>query len=290
MLVVLLPGLLAAADKNKEAQIKALKQQIQQLRQQEPAQLRQIDEQFRQTIANLANVEAQQKRQRARLENEERVALKRIDERFDHILHNLAPKHVHAQLETALKTTHIAKQALEQGDWDFGGNRAAARRSLGAADRQLEWTLAHDTHEERVKAARDLEAAHVDLDKALAYVATKFASGGMPPGQLVATQQLTEAIPIIDNTHHLLRYVDHEIKDFDHEKRELLKRRDAEKHKVHEAFAAKIKQLGAEVHNDEATKKQLEIKKNEVKSRVKAQIAAKIRELERQIRELEKKK
>jgi DNA-binding XRE family transcriptional regulator len=52
---------------------------------------------------------------------------------------------------------------------------------------------------------------------------------------------------MIENTIHLLAAVDHEIKDYEHERRELRKKQEEVKIKVHREFEAKIRQLGEEI-------------------------------------------
>jgi len=296
--LLLLPGWSFAAKPN-EAQIKALKAEIDKLRHEEGAALKQLDAQFKTAHRNDEKPEEREKRIRARLEHEEKEALKHIDERFHHIIHHLEPKEVHHQMEEALHTLrHIRETMSPSGhdDLNYDGLRAAAHRRIEGAEHQLKRTLEHDTHEERAKAGRDLHDAHVDIEKALAYSLKKHApvNGKTTPERekryAAVNQLLQEDLPMLDHTHHLLMAVDHEIKDYEHEKRELLKKRDEIKRKVHEDFHARIHNLGKEIAQEEHQKKELEHQHNEAKKMLKEQYASQIKGLEQQIKELEKKK
>ncbi len=237
------------------------------------------------------------KRIRARLEHEEREALKHIDERFDHIIRHLDPKEVHHQLEEALHTLrHIRETMPPSGkdDLNYDGLRAAAHRRIEAAEHQLRRTLEHDTHEERAKAARDIHDAHVDIEKALSYSLKKHAAGGKTTPEkekqyAAVNQLLQQDLPMLDRTHHLLMAVDHEIKDYEHEKRELRRKRDEIKKQVHEDFHARIQHLDKEIAQEEHQRKELEHQHNEAKKQLKEQYAGQIKGLENQIKSLEKK-
>ena len=159
-------------------------------------------------------------------------------------------------MEEALKTLRHVHEIVSIGNFDYGGHRKAAQDSIKAAEHQLRWALDHDTYEERAKAARDLHAAHRDLERCLAYSGNRYGFGNGKPGRQArdapaANRQLANAMPVIENTHHLLMAVDHEIKDYEHEKRELLKKRDEIKRKVHEEFHARIHNLSKEIAQEE---------------------------------------
>jgi DNA repair exonuclease SbcCD ATPase subunit len=277
---------------NKEAQKKALEQQIHQLREQEKTQLKQMDEQFKAAISKIGHSDQQEKDLRARLEREEKEAMKRIDERFHHIIHNLEPKQVRHQLEEILGTLRRVHEIISEGNFDYGGNRHAAQVSIAAAEHQIKHALAHDTHEERAKAFRDMQAAHRDIEKALAYSLQKYGLGngkgdkGEPETRAAANRQLVEALTAIDNTEHLLGAVDHEIKDYEQEKRALLAKKEEVKKKVHAEFEAKIKQLSEEVHKGHEMKHQLAQKHEADKKKVKEHFGAMIKDLEQKIKQI----
>jgi hypothetical protein len=276
-----------AAKAAKDVQIKAMKAQIEQLKQQEKAQLKQIDDQYKGMASNVGKQEHAERRDRAWLEREEREAMKHIDEHYHWMMEHMQPKQVHQQLQQALQTLRGMKTTLEQGNWDYGGNRQAARRSIGAADHQLARALEHDTWEERARAGHDIGAAHADLGKALAYVEQKYPNNkGMSAGQVAATQQLTAAMPTLEQTHHLLTAVDHEIKDFEHEKQALWQKREAEKKQKHEEFQAKIRELGKEIHSQKDEVRDLQRKKDAARKQVKEQFAAQIKQIEAAIKQL----
>jgi hypothetical protein len=276
---------------NKEAQRKALEQQIHQLREQEKAHLKQMDEQFKAAIDKISHSDQHEKEARARLEREENEAMKRIDERFHHIIQNLEPKQVRRQLEEGLRTLRHVHDIISEGNFDYGGNRHAAQVTIAAAEHQLKRALDHDTHEERAKASRDLGAAHRDIEKALAYSLQKYGLGngkekGEPETRAAANRQLVEALGLIENTHHLLAAVDHEIKDYEHERRELHKKKEEVKKKVHAEFEAKIKHLTEEVHKGHEMKHQLAQKHEEEKKKTKEHYNAMIKDLENKIKQL----
>jgi hypothetical protein len=137
----------------------------------------QTEARFNALIANLSHLDEREKVERPRLEREEKEAMKRIDERFRHILHNLEPKQVRRQIEEALKALHHVHEIISEGHFDYGGHRKAAQESSAAAERQLRRALEHDTHEERARAHRDLDAAYHDIEKALAFSLKKYGIG-----------------------------------------------------------------------------------------------------------------
>ncbi len=295
LLVLVISGVSSANDKQKqkkEAEIKSLEQQIRQLREQEGAQLKQTEAHFNALIANLSHLDEREKMERARLEREEKEAMKRIDERFRHILHNIEPKQVRRQIEEALKTLHHIHGIISEGHFDYGGNRKAAQESIAAVEHQLRRALEHDTHEERARAHRDLEAAYHDIEKALAFSLKKYGLGtnrpekGEPETRAAANRELVEALGMIENTIHLLAAVDHEIKDYEHERRELLKKQEELKVKMHREFEAKIRQLGEEIRRGHEMKKELEHKKVEELKKIREQFGARIRQLEAKIKQL----
>jgi hypothetical protein len=281
-----------AAKQAKAALTKSLNEQIHQLREQEKAELKQIDMHFKALIDKVSRQDGSEKQERARLEREEKEAMNRIDERFHYVIHNLEPKQVRHQLDEALKSLRHVHAIISEGNFNYGGNRRAAQIAVAAAERQLKRALEHDTHEERSRAARDLQAAHRDVSKALDFSLKKYGLGngkperGEPETRAAANRQLVESLGTIENTHHLLSAVDHEIKDYEVERREYLKKKDEVKRKVHGEFEAKRKQLSEEIHRGPATKKALEQKRDEAKRQIRAQYAAKIKDLEQQIKAL----
>ncbi len=281
----------AAKPQKNEAQIKAVKADIDKLRHEETAALKKIDDQFKASAGKDEKAEEREKHERARLEREEQEALQRIDERFEHIIHHMAPKEVHHQMEETLKTLKHIRETLASPGWDhldYGGFRAAAAKSIHAAEHQLKRTLEHDTWEERKKAGEDIHTAHEDTMKALAYPA-KAAPGGDASKIAATNKLLVEDLHVLDHTGHLLHAVDHEIKDYEHEKREQLKKRDEVKKKKHEEFHAKIENLGKQIAEEEHQKKDLEHKKDEAKKKVKEHYAAQIKAKENKLKDLEKK-
>jgi hypothetical protein len=291
------PGWLFAANPN-ENQIKALKAEKDQLKSQEKQQLKQIDEQFKTILARLGAEEGQLKAERGRVEAEEREAIKRVDERYHYIIHHLEPKQIRAEIEQAIVILRRVHSILEIGDFDYGGHRHAAQEATKNAEHQLRRMLEHDTFEERVKAGRDLHAAHVDIVKALEYSLRKYGLGDVnsknePEPRIAANRQLVECIPAIENAHHLLMSIDHEVKDVDREKRELHEKFELEKRKIHEQAHVRIEKIDARLHEIEHLRhdpKAVEAQKHAEQDKVKAQFAAKIKQIDEQIKQLEKKK
>jgi hypothetical protein len=201
----------AADKKEKDAQIKALGEQIHQLREQEKA------------------------------------ALKGVDERYNHIIRNMDPKEVHHQLEEILVVMHQVREDLGHADnLNFGGNRLRARESAEQAEHQLEKALKHDTPEERAITAHDIKVVHEDILKGLAFSEEHPLAGGGPDElqrRAVANKRLVDALPVILQAHHLLVAVDHEIKDYKEEKHLLNEKRELEKKETKEQFHATIKEI-----------------------------------------------
>jgi hypothetical protein len=203
--------------KEKDAQIKALEEQIHQLR------------------------------------GQEKAALKGIDERYGHIIRNMNPKEIHHQLEEILVVLRQVKADLGHGDeLSYGGNRIRANESIEKADHQVERALRHDTPEERAKAAHDIGAVHEDLGKALVFSAEHPLDGkGKAKDELerraAENQRLIAALPTIGLAHHLLVAVDHEIKDYKEERNEVVKRRDHEKNETKEQFGRQVKALQEQI-------------------------------------------
>jgi hypothetical protein len=277
--------------KAKEAEKKALKEQISQLKKEEAAQLKQIDQQFKTQVAGLGKAEGKERGERGRLEAEEKAAMKRIDERFHYIIEHLDRKHVRQELEALRRTVHEVHEVLTVGDFDYGGNRIAARRSLSAAERRLGEALEHDNFDNRAHAAKDLRVAAVDLEKALNYSISKYGLGtgvakGEPESRAAANVQMANSFVVIEKGHHWLAAIDHEIKDVEFEKRELLKKRDVVKRQTHEEFQAKIKLLGSEIHDQKHDVKELEKQRDAAKKAAKAQYEAQIKQLEQQIKQI----
>jgi hypothetical protein len=193
------------------------------------------------------------------LHDHEKSALKGIDERYAHTIRSLDPKEVHHQLEEILVELRKVQDSLPvehnplQDDGirdglDYGGYRIKAHASIEKADHQVERALKHDTPEERGKAAHDIGAVHEDLNAALIFSREHPLDGhGKTKDELerraVENQRLTDALPQIEQAHHLLSAVDHEIKDYDKEKNDLRKKRDQEKKETRERIQGKIKQL-----------------------------------------------
>ena len=208
--------------KKKEAEIKALEEQVHQLRDQEKA------------------------------------ALKALDVRFAHIIRNMDPKEIHNQLEEILGVLHQVRDLLSLHDngkpdhLNYNDDRAKAGKSIERAHHQVEEALHHDTAEERTKAAHDIGEVHEDLSKALAFSqAHPAAVDGTDKKEMERRadedQHLTEALPKIEMAHHLLMAVDHEIKDYQQEKHDLRAKRDAQKEQTKEQLRSQIKALEEQI-------------------------------------------
>jgi hypothetical protein len=181
------------------------------------------------------------------LHEQEKAALKGIDERYNHIIRHLDPKEVHRQLEEILVVMRQVREDLGHADnLNFGGNRLRARESAEQAEHQLEKALKHDTPEERAITAHDIKAVHEDIVKGLAFSEEHPLAGGGPDElqrRAIANKRLVDALPVILQAHHLLVAVDHEIKDYKEEKHTLNKRREFEKKETKEQFHAKAKEI-----------------------------------------------
>jgi hypothetical protein len=202
--------------KAKEVEIKALEEQIHQLREQEKA------------------------------------ALKGLDEHYDLIIRSIEPKEVHGQLASILVVLQNVHQIISIGDFDYGGNRHAAQESVKHAEQHVEAALKHDTPDERHDTAESLQHAFVDVEKALTFSIEKYGTGagkdkGEPESRAAANAQLAAELPKIKLAYQILSAVDHEIKDFKEERHILREKRDAEKHELKEQIGAKVKGLEEEI-------------------------------------------
>ncbi len=306
-LALVLPAGLLAADKgggkgggnkgggksNNTAEIKALEQQKKQLQSQEKTHLRQIETQTR------AHMEALHKERgsmetalKEKLELEKATTVKRIEQRYEYILKHDFPLKVWGELDQAAKTLHAVHENLKTANIDYGGNKAAAIRSLGVAvaDLQNRVTIHHWPRGEREGTVKHLAAAEGDLQNALAYSANKWGVGtpkGMPKSQLASNEQLASALITIDNTRGLVQYAQWE-EGVDHKWGEGVRRQRAEEiHKTKAAFDARIKSVDKEVgHHIEQAKKQLEAKKKQSIAQTKAHYAAAIKQIDAQIKHL----
>jgi hypothetical protein len=144
-----------------------------------------------------------------------------------------------------------------------------------------------------------MRIAHAELEKALRYSIEKYGVGNTtsqglgsgatktePETRAAANQQLVAAAAIIEKVYGLLLAVDHEIKDYELEKKLLREQRDAMIKKTHAEFEAKIKALGSEVKSQEQQAKELKQKEGEEIKRTKEQFAAKIKEIEAKIKSI----
>jgi len=186
---------------------------------------------------------------------QETAALKNLDARAEYIIKYLDPKALPAQLETSITLVKETHDVISIGEFDYGGNRHAAQKSLDAALHHLKETVVHNTHEQRKLAAEHLLAAHTDVKKALVYSVEKYGLGVAtatkpttePESRAAANRQLTAALPNIELTYYLLAAMDHEIKDFNAEKKIIHKNRDEAKKVVKAEVAVKIKEIDAEI-------------------------------------------
>ncbi len=181
------------------------------------------------------------------LRGQEKAALTSLDERFDYIAGVMDPKGIHTQLEEILVVLRQVKEDLGRADdLNFGGNRVHARESTEKAEHQVERALEHDTAEDRAKAANHIGAVHDDLVKGLAFSAEHPLAGkGADELQrrAVANQRLIDAAPRIALAHYVLAAVDHEITDWKAEKKALHEKHEAERKETKEQFHDKIKDL-----------------------------------------------
>jgi hypothetical protein len=187
------------------------------------------------------------------LREQEKAALKGLDEKYEHIIKSMGPKEIHGQLEEILVLLRQVQIDLGRADeLNYGGHRAAARESIEKADHQIDKALKHDTAEERAKAAHDIGAVHKDLGEALAFSAEHPLDGkGKTADELARraaeNQRLIDALPRIEMAHHVLMAVDHEITDYKAEKKALHEKHEAAEKEVKEQFHAKIKKLQEQI-------------------------------------------
>jgi hypothetical protein len=187
------------------------------------------------------------------LRGQEKAAVKGLDERYEHLIKSMDPKEIHGQLEEILVLLRQVNVDLGRADnLNYGGHRAAARESIERADHQIDRALHHDTAEERTKAAHDIGAVHEDLGKALEFSAEHPLDGkGIPQVELAKriaeNRRLVDALPRIELAHHVLMAVDHEIKDYKEEKKVLHEKHKAAEKELKEQFHAKIKALEQEI-------------------------------------------
>jgi hypothetical protein len=190
------------------------------------------------------------------LQGQRVAAVKSIDAHYGNIIRSLEPKEVQTQLKETLVVLRQLNDGLflRQDGLDYGGNRVKARASIEQADHQIEKALKHDAAEERAKAAHDVGVVYEDLGAALAFSKEHPLDGqGSAKGELerraVENEKLmTESLPKIEQAHHLLLAVDHEIKDYSEEKNALRQKRDNEKNKTRQQFNAQIKNLQDEIN------------------------------------------
>jgi hypothetical protein len=104
------------------------------------------------------------------LRGQEKAALNALDERDDYVLSVMDPKGIHKELEETLVVLRRVKEDLGRADdLNLGGYRAHIQEATEKAERQVDRALQHETAEERAKAANDLGAVHDDLAKGLAF-------------------------------------------------------------------------------------------------------------------------
>jgi hypothetical protein len=183
------------------------------------------------------------------LREQEKAALKGLSEKYAHIIKSMDPKEIRGQLEEILVLLGQVQIDLGHGDeLNYGGNRIRAHESLEKAAHQVEAALHHDTWEERAKAAHDIGAVYVDLEKALVFSAAHPLDGkGIPAVELekrvAENRRLVDALPRIGLAHNVLMAVDHEVKDYKAEKNILHEKHEAAAKQMKEQYHAKIEQL-----------------------------------------------
>jgi hypothetical protein len=96
------------------------------------------------------------------------------------------------QLAASIVTLRSVKVTLEAADHDYGGHRAAAVRDVKAATHQLHLAL-----------------DFVRKGKTVPKNTTKDPKGGNEP-QALSDAQLAAAIPVLKQTHALLKHADHD--------------------------------------------------------------------------------
>ena len=304
--LVLLPGVLLAAGKNtngpdKKAQIKALEEQKKQLKMQLPAHLKQIDEAVKQQIEHLQHKESEMKKVlNAKLVYEDKEQQQRINARYDNIMRYLKPGAKQEQMvEEAHQTLKGIQQVLEGDNPDYGGHRAAAIRSIGAAKHQVKKVLEFNTHEERVRATKHMGTAVADLGQSLQYSWLKYGyfgygngvPSGMPKTQQASDAQLAKAIPTIEAAHWMLANSGPDREQFDAMRNNVRQKKDAEKQKAHAEYLAKIKNVDQEIAGQiHQAKQTFHVQADQKKQLIKAQIAAKIKGIDHMIDQLKKSK
>jgi hypothetical protein len=179
-----------------------------------------------------------------------------LDERFHNILKYIDPKEIHNQLIEGERIARHVREVISIGDYDYGGHRIAAIKHLEHAEHQLHEAVLHPgVLAERAKAMANVLDAHTHVKKALEYSIVKYGLGvdtalkapTEPESRAAVNRQLAVELPKIEFTYYLLVAVNHEIKDYEIEKRELLNRLNAEKHNVTERINGVIKAIDHEI-------------------------------------------
>jgi len=186
------------------------------------------------------------------LRAQETMGLKTLDARYNFITRYLAPHEVHQQMEAVALVLHNVHETLTIGNFDYGGNRKAALASVEVAEHHVRNALRINTFEERALAAKQLQVAHVDLNKAVEYSLKKYGLGtgketGEAETRATANRQLADSDQKIEFTYFLLTAVNHEITDFQVEKRNLLAQRELDKKVMRQQVALQIKQLEGQI-------------------------------------------
>jgi hypothetical protein len=295
---------LTAQDKTKKkapghsAEIAALEQQKRKLQAEEKAELKKIEAQFQAGLASQQKPQSQNVHsEREKLKAEEHHALQRVSERYAHILsYGNIPYKVWEQLDRDKNTLHDVGHVLKTANADYGGRKAVAIRSVGAAVRILDHRLKvhHWSAVEREATVRDLAAAEADLQQPLVYSKSHYGAGtpaGMPGSQAKSDQQLAAALPVIDNMRHLILHAQWEEHQDALWADRLKKKEKADKDKVRAAYSTKLKALdylatakGVNAHND-----QLGQQRQQATVTTRAMYAAQIKKIDDQIKQLKKK-
>jgi hypothetical protein len=194
--------------------------------------------------------------QKFMLREQEKMLVRNLEVRFDFIINNLDPKEIHKQLEEGAKIVRHVREVIGIGEFDYGGNRQAAEKSLEAAESHIKSLIEKgDNLEQRKKAAVSLLESHSHVKKALTYSIKKYGlsveneikQGDEPESRATANRHLAESLPKIELTYHLLSAVNHEIKDYQQERNELSKKRDDAINHVRVQISAKIKQIDVQI-------------------------------------------
>jgi hypothetical protein len=268
------------------------------LQAEERAELKKIEAQFKAALAGQQKPQGQNvQSEREKLKAEEHHALQRVSERYAHLLsYGNTPYKVWGQLDQDRNTLRGVEHVLKTANADYGGRKAAAIRSVGAAVRTLDhrlkvhrWSAA-----ERGATVRDLAAAEADLQQALAYSRSHYGAGtpaGMPESQAKSDQQLAAVLPVIDNMRHLILHAQWEEHQDVLWADRLKKQEKAEKDKVRAAYSAKLKALDhpATAKGGNAHKDQLAHQREQAMAKTKARYAAQIKMIDDQIKQLKKK-